>query len=72
METKEELLKLNEQSEEIDVQFGAADKAVTRLETWLVDAEQADKIVTQEAQFKQELKLHEKKFKCGNIWGENC
>ena len=33
-----------------------------RLERWLVDAERAEKFVTQEEQFKYELKLHEKKL----------
>ena len=33
-----------------------------RLEKWLVDAERAEKFVTQEEQFKYELKLHEKKL----------
>ena len=33
-----------------------------RLENWLVNTERAEKFVTQEEQFKYELKLHEKKL----------
>ena len=40
----------------------AADEAMARLETWLVEAERAEKFVKQEEQFKYELKLHEKKL----------
>ena len=40
----------------------AADEAMARLKTWLVEAERAEKFVTQEEQFKYELKLHETKL----------
>ncbi|CAB4007532.1 Hypothetical predicted protein [Paramuricea clavata] len=59
---KEELSKINEWSDEIDHKFDIADEAMMRLEKWLVDAERAEKFVTQEEQFKYELKLHEKKL----------
>jgi hypothetical protein len=59
---KEELSKINEWSDEIDHKFDIADEAMMRLEKWLVDAERPEKFVTQEEQFKYELKLHEKKL----------
>ena len=59
---KEELAQIKKWSDEIDGKFEAADEAMARLETWLVEVERAEKFVTQEEQFKYELKLHEKKL----------
>ena len=59
---KEGLAQINKWSEEIDGKFEAADEAMARLEIWLVKAEQAEKFVMQDEQFKYEFKLHEKKL----------
>lgn len=63
IEDKEELTKIKEWNDELDLKFDAADAAIQNLEQFLAEAEKAERVVTHEEELKREQSLHEARMK---------
>ena len=63
IENMEELSKIKEWNDELDLKFDVADGAIQNLENFLAEAKKAEMFVTHEEELKHQKLLHEEKMK---------